>query len=250
MFLSILNVLKIIIFFPLLNLLVFFYHYIPDIGLVIILLTVLSRLLLLPSFHKSLKQQKVMQELQPKIDEVKQKYKDDKQGEMQAMMELYKKHDFNPLSSCLPLVIQLPILIALYQVFIRSLNGSALVGLYSFVPHIDKISPLFLHFFDLSKPNAYLAIAAAILQHIQTRMILPKGKVQDPTAKMSAYMTLYYLPLITLILGVKIAIPIGGSVKHLGVGLPAGLVLYWVITTLFSIGQQYYIIWKEAKQSM
>lgn len=247
---TILHILKLVLFLPLLNLLVFFYHYIPDIGVVIILLTVLSRLVLLPSFHKSLKQQKTMQTLQPKIDEIKAKYKDDKQGEMQAIMELYKKHDFNPLSSCLPLLIQFPILIALYQVFIRSLNGSQLQGLYSFVPHIPAINPMFLHFLDLSKQSVVLAVVAAILQHIQTRMILPKGQIQDPTAKMTSYMTLYYLPLITIVLGVKIAFNLGGSVKHFGVGLPSGLVLYWVVTTLFSIGQQYYILRKEAKESM
>src|SRR3989344_7723784 len=103
---------NLILVYPLLNLLVFAYHYIPDIGVVIILITVLSRLVLLPSFHKSLKHQKLMQNLQPKINEIKEKYKGDKQAEMQAMMELYKQHDFNPLSSCLPLLIQLPILIA------------------------------------------------------------------------------------------------------------------------------------------
>ena len=232
---------------PLLNLLVFFYHYIPDIGVVIIILTVLSRLALLPSFHKSLKQQKAMQVLQPKINEIKEKFKNDKQGEAQALMELYKKHDFNPLSSCLPLLIQLPILIALYQVFIRSLNGSALTGLYSFVPQPGHINPFFLHFIDLSQQNIYLALLAGILQHIQTRMILPKTKSTDPTAQMSTYMTLYYLPFITIILGVKIAIPLASRTIHFGLGLPAGLVLYWVMTTLFTIGQQYYILWREVE---
>lgn len=246
----ILEFLKLVIFFPLLNLLVFFYHYIPDIGVVIILITVLSRLVLLPSFHKSLKHQKLMQNLQPKINEIKEKYKGDKQAEMQAMMELYKQHDFNPLSSCLPLLIQLPILIALYQVFIQSLNGKNLEGLYSFVPNPGLINPTFLHFLDLSQPNIYLAILAAGLQYYQAKMILPKNKVLDQTAKMTAYMTMYYLPLITLFLGIKVAITIGGDVKHIGVGWPAGLVLYWIVTTLFTIGQQYYILRKEAKESM
>src|SRR3989338_2887446 len=107
-----------ILVFPLLNLLVFFYNFIPDIGVVIILLTVLVRLVLLPSFHKSLKHQKALQDLQPKMNEIKEKYKNDKEQQAKAMMELYSAHKVNPLSSCLPLLIQLPILIALYQVFI------------------------------------------------------------------------------------------------------------------------------------
>src|SRR5258708_3379619 len=124
------NWFNLILVYPLLNLLVFFYHYIPDIGIVIVLITVLIRILLLPSFHRQLKSQKAMQDLQPKINELKEKFKGDKAGETQAMMELYKKHDFNPMSSCLPLLIQFPILIALYRVFIQSLNGKELVGLY------------------------------------------------------------------------------------------------------------------------
>src|SRR3989338_6616349 len=122
-----------ILVYPLLNLLVFFYNFIPDIGVVIILVTVLVRLALLPSFHKSLKHQKALQDLQPKMNEIKEKHKDDKEQQAKAMMELYKVHKVNPLSSCLPLLLQLPLLIALYQVCIRSLDGSKLNGLYSFV---------------------------------------------------------------------------------------------------------------------
>src|SRR3954470_7270112 len=105
--------------YPLINVLVFFYHYIPDVGIVIILLTVIIRLILLPSFHKSLKHQRMLQALQPKIEEIKKKYKDDREAEMKATMELYKEHEVNPLSSCLPLLLQFPVLIALYQVFIQ-----------------------------------------------------------------------------------------------------------------------------------
>src|SRR4051812_37319042 len=106
-----------VIYRPLLNILVFLHNIIPghDIGVVIILTTILIRLALAPSFHKSLKSQKTMNELQPKLNQVREKYKDDKEGQAKAMMELYKDHKINPLSSCLPLLIQLPILIALYQ---------------------------------------------------------------------------------------------------------------------------------------
>ncbi len=221
---------NLILVYPLLNLLVFFYHYIPDIGVVIILLTVLIRLLLLPSFHKQLKSQKAMSDLQPKMDALKEKHKDDKEAHAKAMMELYKQHKVNPLSACLPLLIQLPILIALYQVFIQSLNGQALHGLYSFVSNPGQINPLFLGWLNLSHQNIIMAVIAGVLQYFQSRLMLPKQKSTDTTAKMMQYQTLYFLPAVTIFIGAK---------------FPAGLTLYWIVTTLFGIGQQYYLLRKK-----
>jgi YidC/Oxa1 family membrane protein insertase len=228
------NLFNNILVYPLINLLVFTYHYIPDIGIVIILLTVIIRLVLLPSFHKSLKHQRELQKLQPKIDEVKVKYKDDKEAQAKAMMELYSVHKVNPLSSCLPLLIQLPILIALYQVFIRSLNGKPIQGLYHFVPNPGTIDPFFLHWINLGQHNIYLAIIAAVSQYFLGRMQQPKAP-SDPTARMMRAQVLYMFPAVTLIIGLRI---------------PAGLVLYWIVTTLFGIAQQYYIVRKEARESL
>ena len=151
---SFISVYNAIIYHPLLNLLVFFYNIIPghDIGVVIILITIFIRLLLAlllaPSFHKSLKSQKAMNDLQPKLNAVKEKYKDDKEGQAKAMMELYKENKINPFSSCLPLLLQLPILIGLYQAFRVALNPAIsmvqrLNGLYPFVHRPDSISPYF-----------------------------------------------------------------------------------------------------------
>lgn len=199
------------------------------------MLTVIVRLLLLPSFHKSLKHQKIMADLQPKMNEIKVKYKNDKEAQGKALIELYQTHKINPLSPCLPLLIQLPILIAMYQVFIRSLRGSKLVGLYSFVKEPASINPVFLHFIDLSKPNWIMAIIAGLLQYYATKITLPKTVNQDQTQKIMSYQTLYFLPAMTVFIGLK---------------LPAGLALYWIITTLFGIGQQYYILWKEKKEAL
>lgn len=230
----ILHFFKDILVYPLINALVFSYHYIPDIGIVIILLTVLIRLLLLPSFHKSLKHQRALQKLQPKMDEIKEKYKDDKEAQARAMMELYSIHKVNPLSSCLPLLIQLPILIALYQVFIQSLNGKPLQGLYHFVPNPGTLSPYFLHALNLGSKNIYLAVVAAVLQYLLGRMQQP-ARSSDPTANIMRAQVLYMFPVVTLIIGLRI---------------PSGLVLYWIVTTLFGIVQQYYIVRKEAKDAL
>lgn len=224
------HIFNLILYLPLLNLLVFVYHYIPDIGIVIILLTVLIRLLLLPSFHKTLKHQHKMNQLQPKLNEIKEKHKDNQQEQAKAMMDLYKEHKFNPLGSCLPIIIQAIIIFPLYWVFIKSLNGQALAGLYSFVSAPAKISPLFLGLIDLSKSNIPLALVAAILQFFQSKMLLPKTASTDTTTKMMSYQTLYLFPLLTLWIGYK---------------LPAGLPLYWITTTLFGIAQQYYFLKKQ-----
>ncbi len=221
------------IYRPLLNLLVYFYNIIPghDIGVVIILLTLLIRLILAPSMHKSLKGQQQMSALQPKLNDLREKYKGDKEGQAKAMMDLYKEHKINPLSSCLPLLIQLPILIALYQVFSKALHGN-LDGLYYFVARPEFLDPTFLNFLDLSKPNIILAIVAGALQFWQSRMMAPKVKSNDATAAAMTIQTTYVLPLLSIFIAWR---------------LPAGLPLYWAVTTLFAIGQQYYIIKRAEK---
>lgn len=220
-----------IIYRPLLNLLVFFYNIIPghDIGIVIILLTLLIRLALAPSFHKSLKSQKAMNDLQPKLTELREKHKDNKEAQAKAMMELYKEHKINPLSSCLPLLIQLPFLIALYQVFSKALKNN-LTGLYAFVSHPASINPKFLGLVDLSLPSIALGVLAGLAQFWQSKLMMPKTPGQDTTAKVMAMQTTYVLPVLSVFIAMK---------------LPAGLPLYWIVTTLFAVGQQYYIIRKQ-----
>lgn len=221
-----------IIYRPLLNLLVFFYNIIPghDIGVVIVLLTILIRLILAPSFHKSLKSQKAMSDLQPKLNELKEKHKDNKEAQAKATMELYKENKINPLGSCLPLLLQLPILIALYQVFSKALNNH-LSGLYAFIQQPEFINPKFLGLVDLSKPNLAFGIIAGLAQFWQSKMMMPKaGVAQDATAKAMQLQTMYVLPVISVIIAIK---------------LPAGLPLYWIVTTLFAVAQQYYIIRKQ-----
>jgi YidC/Oxa1 family membrane protein insertase len=213
---------------PLLNLLVLIYNFIPDIGVGIILLTIIIRLLLMPSFHKSLKSQRQMAEMQPKLNELREKHKGNKEAEAKAMMDFYKENKTNPFASCLPLLVQLPLLIALYQVFVLGLNGHSLdKELYHWVHNPGNISPMFLHFVDLSKPNIFFGIIAGVAQYFQSRLMMPKGGQQDATMKALSIQTLYLLPAITILFSLK---------------LPAGLPLYWIVTTLFAIGQQYYIM--------
>lgn len=232
------NIYNTIIYYPLLNLLVFFYNIIPghDIGVVIILVTLVIRLLLAPSFHKSLKSQKALNDLQPKLNDLRDKHKDNKEAQAKAMMDLYKEHKINPFGSCLPLLLQLPILIALYQVFSKALNNN-LTGLYSFVAKPENINPSFLGLIDLSQKSSaspagiVLAVVAGAAQYWQSKMMMTNGtQSNDPTAKAMQVQTTYVLPIISIVIAMS---------------LPAGLPLYWIVTTLFAVGQQYYIIRKQ-----
>lgn len=220
-----------VIYRPLLNLLIFFYNVIPghDIGIVIILLTLVIRLLLAPTMHKTLKSQKAMNALQPKLNEIREKYKDQKEVQAKAIMDLYKEHKVNPLSSCLPLLVQLPILIGLYQVFAKALKGN-LEGLYYYVMNPGSVDPRFLHLIDLSQPNIVFAVIAGLAQFWQSRLMMPKTANQDATAKAMSIQTTYVLPAISIFIALK---------------LPAGLPLYWIVTTLFAVAQQYYVMRKQ-----
>lgn len=211
----------------LLNILVVFYNVIPDIGWVIIILTLLIRLALAPSFHSSLKSQAAMTSLQPKMNELREKHKNDQQAQAKAMMDLYKEHKINPMSSCLPLLIQLPILISLYFVFTKALTGN-LDGLYSFVQRPEHLNPMFLGLLDLSKPSHTLAILAGLSQFWQSKLMAPKnpGNSQDATQKIMSLQMTYMLPVVSVVIAWN---------------FPAGLPLYWVVTTLFGIAQQYFM---------
>lgn len=216
------------IYEPILNLLVGLYNIIPghDIGVVIILVTIAIRFILAPFMHKSLKGQKEMSQLQPKIAELREKHRGNQAEQTKAITDLYKEHNINPFSSCLPLLIQLPILIALYQVFAKALRGN-LDGLYGFVANPGQLNSMLFGLVDLAHPNIVFAILAGLAQFWQSWMIT-KSQDQthmDPAAKAMAIPTMYVLPLVSIYIAWK---------------LPAGLPLYWIVTTLFAIGQQYY----------
>lgn len=216
---------------PLLNFLVFFYNVIPghNLGIGIILLTLLVRVLLAPSLHKSLTAQRAMSALQPKINELREKHKTNQAEQAAAMMALYKEHKVSPFSSCLPILIQLPILFALYRVFIIGLGNATDLSqyLYSFVHNPGQLNPAFLGI-SLAHPNIFFGIIAGITQYFQSRMMVPPaGASADPTARALTMQTMYILPVMTILISLR---------------LPAGLPLYWIVNTIFAIGQQYYIM--------
>lgn len=229
-----------VLYRPLFNGLIFLYNAIPphDFGVAIILLTIIIRLILYPLNQKAIVSQKALGGLAPQIKEVQNKFSTDKVKQSQALMELYKKNNINPASGCLPLLIQLPILFALYQVFWNGLNPDNLNVLYSFISRPEAIDPMFLGLISLAKANAVLAILAGLFTFWQSKMMVinqpsPAGQAADFSATMNKQMV-YFMPLITVFIAWK---------------LPAGLTLYWVVTTLAGILQQYYVIKKNGKSN-
>jgi len=225
--------LKTILYYPLLNALMLLVFIMPNhnVGLAIIALTVIIRLILLPSSLSAARQQKMMQDVQPELKALQEKYKDDKQKQAEVLAQFYKDNKINPLGSCLPLLIQLPILIILYYVFINGLDTSRFALLYSWVPRPDFINTTFL-WLDLAKPDKYyiLPIIAGLLQFYQGYQIQPKtttkpGEAPEMTQMISKQM-LYLMPVFTVIIAGR---------------FPAALPLYWIITTIFAIGQQWWI---------
>ncbi len=226
------EIFNVILYQPLLNLLVFLYNVVPgqDLGVAIIILTIIIKLVLYPLSHQAIKSQKALQELQPKIEEIKKQCKNDKEKLAKETMELYKSNKVNPLSSCLPLLIQLPFLIAVFQVFRTGLSVESLDLLYPFIQNPEQLNPITLGILDLSKPSVILAVLTGASQFWQTKMLstnrpkkaTPGAKDEDMMAMMNKQM-LYFMPILTIFIGVS---------------LPAGLVLYWFITTLLTIFQQ------------
>ena len=231
----------VIFYQPILNLLVYLYNTISfhDFGLAIIFLTIVLKLALWPLGRSSIRSQKSLQDLQPKLDEIKKKYADDKAGMSQATMALYKENKVNPFSSCLPLLIQFPFLIAVYRVF-RDGVGNKLDYVYSFIAKPETLNLVSFGFLDLGKPNIVLAVLAGLAQFWQAKMMITKRpSIKTPGAKdedMAAIMNkqmVYFMPAITIFIGIS---------------LPGGLTLYWFVLTIVTAIQQL-ITFKNKKPS-
>ncbi|MBI3589244.1 MAG: membrane protein insertase YidC [Candidatus Liptonbacteria bacterium] len=216
-----------LLFQPLFNILIFFYQTIAfhDFGLAIIFLTLLIRLILFPVFQKSTRHQRVMQELQPKLKKVQEEHKKDRTKQAAAMMAVYKDHNVSPFSGFLLLLVQIPVLIALYLVLRQSLSAESLKGLYSFISSPQKLNYSFLGLINLANRSIVVVSLAVITQYFQAKLSLPKiekGRVLSQTEKMGRQMA-YFGPILTAVIFFN---------------FPAALGLYWLITSLFSIFQQ------------
>ena len=219
-----------ILYRPLLNAVVFLYDILPghDFGFAIIVLTALIRILFFPLSIKTVRSQKALSQLNPKLQEIKKKFKDDKSAQSAETMKLYKENNINPLSGCLPLLIQLPILIGLYQAFIAGLKPESLSMLYGFVLNPGTIDNISFGFLDITSKAPLLAVLAGVAQFVQAWATKAQSQGVSPNKEMAALNSqmLYFFPVMIIVIGWN---------------LPAGLVLYWITTTAFSVLEQLYI---------
>jgi YidC/Oxa1 family membrane protein insertase len=236
--LTISNIFNIVLYQPLVNLLIIFYLYLPghSLGLAIIAITLLVKILLYPSTQQSLKSQKLLNEIQPLVKDIQKKYKDDQKRQADEMMKLYKEKNFNPFSGFLPLLIQLPLLIALYNMLRTGIGQEHINLLYSFIQRPQEINQMFFGL-DLSKPSLIFAVVVGIAQYFQgktsTPPAAPKSGNDDQMAQFSGIMQkyiLYFFPIMTV---------------AILAALPSGLGIYWLTTTLFTIGQNYFVFRKK-----
>lgn len=194
-----------------------------DTGLAIIILTILVRIVLFPLFYRSIKDQAIIKKIQPQIKEIQAKHKNDKEKQAQELFKLYHDHKFNPLSSFFVFLVQLPVLLALFKIFTKGLTNG-----------FDNL--LFLGLINLRESSLILTILAALAQYWQARLTVPQAKktaAGETATVMTSRLMVVVGPVLTLII-----------LK----GLPSALALYWIISTLFSIGQHFWIDKKLAKK--
>ena len=236
------------------------------IGWAIVALTLLVRTIVIPLYRRQLVSQRRMQLLQPEIKEIQRRYKGDAMKARLAQQELFKERGVSPLAGCLPLLLQMPLLFIMYSVIqngLTNVNPTAMLDVFgvqvvpltcnninpatgqpdaALGPCINTVIPFLNTSIDVSQPStiftvtivgfalgiSILAIASAGLQLVQSKMMLPQTRPEDddPNTKIQRQ-TMLLLPLISVVYG--------GF-------LPAGLFIYWITATIFSIVQQYLIV--------
>ncbi len=190
---------------------------IANYGIAIILFTFLVKILLYPITIKQIKSTKAMQEIQPKMKALQEKYKNDKVRLQQEMVNLYRETGFNPLAGCLPLLLQMPILMGIFFA-LRDFNYGPVAPSFLWMPSLASPDPLFI-----------MPVISAVTTLIQTKQSMPD------TSSSQNKMMLYFMPIF---------------IGYISLQFPSGLVIYWSVTNLLQIFQQMWFNHLEAKNSV
>src|SRR3989338_2548573 len=246
---------------PILNILVALYklfitlHLPGAFGLAVIAITSLIRLILHPLTLSQLKSAHKMSKLKPQIDSLGKKHKDDKVKLQQAQMQLYKEAGINPVAGCLPLLLQMPILIALYNVFFQVLSNNNIPTLISdinkivYFPYL-KIETLDLSFFGLnlaSKPSEWqtagvillaVPVITGVLQYIQTKMMIPQTQTTNNKQQITTKDKDNKTEDMGMMMQKQMSIMMPLMIGFFAYSFPLGLSLYWNTFTVFGIIEQ------------
>jgi len=237
------NVWDVALYKPLLNALAFLVSAIPggDIGIAIIILTLLVKAILFPFSQHSIVSQAKVKKLEPELAKIKASGKP-KEEQARMTMELYKERKVNPFSGCLPTLIQIPIIFALYYVFYKGINFDPSV-LYSFISAPPHINMSFLGIVDIGGKSLVLALLAGVSQYLQAHF-MPKSPVlapRDPSKKASFQESLTK----SMSVQMKYIFPI--IVTFIAYQISGAVALYWITSNIFIIGQQIYVERKKDK---
>lgn len=237
------DIFNLVLFQPLFNLLILLYSSIAlhTMGLAIVFLTIFIKLVLYPLSVKALKAQKALADVNPKITQLRAKYKDDKEGLARAMVALYRDEKINPFSSLGLLVVQIPFLIAVYMALTHGLGKADFSALYPFVTRPSTLNYNFLGLFDLQHKSIYLALLAGASQFWQAKMlptqppaVHTKGSKDEELAAVMNKQMLYFAPVLTLFVAAT---------------LPSGLALYWTVSNLLTVLQQFILFRNHPKKN-
>jgi YidC/Oxa1 family membrane protein insertase len=229
---------------PIFNLLVILYKLTGNLGISLILFTLISKIILIPTSLPTIKMAKKQNDIQPELAKIKQKFKYDKKKQAELQMELFKKHGINPASGCLTTIVMFVFLIAIYRVIstftlatdLTTINSRIYLPNFKFAQN-EKLNTKFLHL-DLTKPDPLLivTILTVVTQFLATKMMMPYSNVMtkatketpgqaDDIAAAMQKQNLYVMPIMFFVFGLT---------------LPSGVMLYILISTIFQIGQTYF----------
>ncbi|MDY0300332.1 MAG: membrane protein insertase YidC [Trichlorobacter sp.] len=192
---------------PMLYALKFFYNFVHNYGIAIIIITIILKILFFPLTHKSYKSMKAMSKLQPKMVALKEKYKNDRDAMNRSIMELYREHKVNPLGGCLPMLVQIPVFFALYKALMFSIEL--------------RHAPFMLWITDLSDKDPYFITPVLMGASMFIQQKMTPSNMDEMQQK------------------IMLGLPVIFTFMFLS--FPAGLVLYWLVNNILTIGQQFYI---------
>ncbi|OGD68435.1 hypothetical protein A2996_03170 [Candidatus Campbellbacteria bacterium RIFCSPLOWO2_01_FULL_34_15] len=225
---------------PIYNGLVFLVSFFPwmDLGIAVVIVTLVVKLIVFPLTKESIKTQLKVKEIDPLVNEIRKKYEKDKEAQARKIMDLYKEYKINPFASFFLILVQLPILFALYFVFLKGgLPDVNFDILYSFIKapaHIDNVT--FLGFFDITQKSFILALLAGISQFFQIRLVMSGQKKNDKPADQNTFKDDLVK---NMQLQMKYVMPV--IIFIIAYGLISAVALYWITSNLFMIVQELYI---------
>lgn len=226
------NIWNTVLYHPLINALALLVAFIPggDVGVAVIILTIIVKIILYPLSQRAIENQAQMNLLAPELNKIKNSGKS-KEDQAKATFELYRAHKTNPFSGCLLILIQIPIIFALYYVFYKGINFDPAL-LYSFVKAPAETNMIFLGLIDISKKSLVLAILAGVSQYLQAYFMPKPPKTENKGDS--------FADTFSRSMNVQMQYVFPFLVAFIAYSISGAIALYWITSNMFAVGQQLY----------